>query len=139
MMAAALASLAAYQAMFLMPVLAAYLVGLTAARVALAVGSKRLPDLARLRRLLTLLAVQIFERLSTGALPARGAFRLFLALRFQALPNKLNSALALSIHSVFIVCPILVPGAVIAIWRDRGATGMCSFCWHGSVCSSRAR
>ena len=118
-MAAALASLAAYQAIFLIPVLAAFWWAQRRHGSLLAVGRKRLLILALLTPLLTLLAVQLFERLSTGALPARVLTGYFTHYDFQALTNKLNSALALSIHLCFIVCPILIPGAVIAIWRDR--------------------
>ncbi len=38
---------------------------------------------------------------------------------FQALAHKLRSAAALAIHSWFIVCPLLVPGAAILAWRNR--------------------
>jgi hypothetical protein len=66
---------------------------------------------------LTIAAWQIFERFSTGAMPA-GVF-LGYATIYQTTQAKLVNALALAVHSWFLVCPILAPGAVVLAWRNR--------------------
>jgi hypothetical protein len=66
---------------------------------------------------LTIGAWQLFERLSTGALPA-AVLNGYLA-NFQTFDAKLESALALTIHSWFIVFPALVPAALVLAWRRR--------------------
>ncbi len=112
--AMALASLEAYQAVFLTPVLAAYWWLCVREK-----GKKRALPWAALTPVAVILAVQIFERLATGAVPAAVLSGYFSHYGFQDLPKKLHSALALAIHSWFIVCPILVPGAAILAWRAR--------------------
>ena len=105
-----LCSLEAYQAVFLVPILLMW-----------KPRDLRRPvkALAPLTPVFVLLGVQIFERLSTGALPARVLTGYFSRYGFQALAHKFRSALALAIHFCFIVCPILLPGAAILAWRDR--------------------
>jgi Dolichyl-phosphate-mannose-protein mannosyltransferase len=105
-----LCSLEAYQAVFLVPILLMW----------------RPRDLRRpakafalLTPVFVLVGVQVVERLSTGALPARVLTGYFTRYGFQAFAPKLRNALALAIHFCFIVCPILVPGAAILAWRDR--------------------
>jgi hypothetical protein len=66
---------------------------------------------------LTVAAWQLFERLSTGSLPA-AVLNGYLAT-YQTLDAKLASALALTIHSWFIVFPALVPPALVLAWRRR--------------------
>jgi hypothetical protein len=112
--AMALASLEAYQAVFLIPVLGAYLL--------------LRPDRSRDRKgafvliltpLIVIGAVQLFERLSTGAVPAVVLSGYFTHYGFQDLENKLRNAAALTIHFCFIVFPALLPGAAILAWRKR--------------------
>ena len=128
--AMALASLEAYQAVFLTPILAAYYLiqwrrqkwdrppGLSSAQSAPS-SLKLTPLLLTLTPIFVLFAIQLFERLSTGALPAAVLTGYFTHYDFQALAPKLRSALALAIHFWFIVCPILIPPAAIIAWRDR--------------------
>jgi hypothetical protein len=121
--AMALASLEAYQAVFLTPILLAYWAIYIAQWRRPGPPSGRawrrpLPLLA-LAPILVLLAVQLFERFSTGAVPAAVLSSYFTHYGFQALAHKLISALALTIHLCFIVCPILIPGAALLAWRDR--------------------
>jgi hypothetical protein len=105
----ALAALTAYQAVLLTPILAVY--------VWLFHRRSRARWLTLLVPPLTVAAWQLFERLSTGALPA-AVLNGYLAT-YQTLPAKLASALALTIHSWFIVFPALVPPAFILAWRRR--------------------
>jgi hypothetical protein len=105
----ALAALTAYQAVLLTPILAVY--------VWLFHRRDRARWLILLVPLLTIALWQLFERLSTGALPA-AVVNGYLAT-YETLPAKLASALALTIHSWFIVFPALVPPAFILAWRRR--------------------
>jgi hypothetical protein len=117
--AMALASLEAYQAVFLIPVLGAYL---------LLQPDPSRSDRSRDRKgaffpiltpLIVLGAVQIFERVSTGAVPAAILSGYFTHYGFQDLENKLRNAAALAIHFCFIVFPALLPGAAMLVWRRR--------------------
>jgi hypothetical protein len=107
----ALASMAAYQAVFVAPILAVYAW----------LFDRRNP--ARWAVLLTpplVIALwQLFERFSTGALPAAVLTGYFSEYNFQALELKLRNAAALGIHSCWIVFPLLLPGLVWQAWRKR--------------------
>lgn len=102
-------SLEAYQAVFLTPILGAWCW----------FERRQAGKPAVLTPVLVLAGVQLFERFSTGALPAAVLTGYFTRYDFQALAHKLRSAAALAIHLCFIVCPILIPGATIHAWRDR--------------------
>ena len=105
----ALAALTAYQAILLTPILAVY--------VWLFHRRDRTRWLILLIPPLTVGAWQLFERLSTGVLPA-AVLNGYLAT-LQTFEAKLASALALTIHSWFIVFPALVPPAFVLAWRRR--------------------
>jgi len=105
----ALAALTAYQAVLLTPILAVY--------TWLFHGRDRTRWLALLIPPLTVGAWQLFERLSTGALPA-AVLNGYLAT-YQTFEAKIESAVALTIHSWFIVFPALVPAALVLAWRKR--------------------
>ncbi len=105
-----LASLDAYQAIFLTPILWAWCYFEKRSRKA---------ALLALTPAAVLAAVQVFERFSTGALPAAVLSGYFTRYDFEAIANKLTNALALAIHFCFIVSPILIPGAAVAAWRGR--------------------
>jgi hypothetical protein len=124
--AMALASLEAYQAVFLIPVLAAYLF----LRTDPSRSDRPLRRILRpiraapeflliLTPLVIIGAVQLFERFSTGAVPAVVLSGYFTHYGFQDLENKLRNAAALAIHFCFIVFPALLPGAAIFAWRKR--------------------
>ena len=103
--AMALAALAAYQAVLLIPVLGVYLWlrrrdWLAAWAVALTPG-------------LALAAWQLFERLSTGALPGAVLAGFLHSYGFQALAHKLENAQALTAHAGWLVFPALI----FAAWR----------------------
>jgi 4-amino-4-deoxy-L-arabinose transferase-like glycosyltransferase len=107
-----LCAMAAFQSIFLTPVLwlYAWLYERRAKRV----------WLLSLVPPLTLAAWQIFERLSTGALPAAVLSGHFTRYGFQALANKLGNAAMLTIHLGWIVFPPLLAGAAVLAWRKRG-------------------
>ncbi len=111
-----LAALFAYQAVFLTPILWVYL-WLERRRSGVAV--RPLHWAVPLAPPATLLAWQLFERLSTGALPAGVLTAYFHTYDFQSLINKLRSAAALAGHACFLVCPLLLPGAANQIWKRR--------------------
>jgi Dolichyl-phosphate-mannose-protein mannosyltransferase len=107
----ALAAMAAYQAVFLIPILAVYAW----------LYDRRNPS--RWAVLVTPLAVfaawQLFERLSTGALPAAVLTGYFASYNLQALAIKLRNAAALGIHFCWIVFPLLLPASLWIAWRKR--------------------
>jgi 4-amino-4-deoxy-L-arabinose transferase-like glycosyltransferase len=107
----ALASMAAYQAVFLTPILAVY-VWLFHRRDRVRWALILVPPL-------TLAAWQVFERITTGAAPAGVLTGYFTAYGLQQLQNKLASAAMLFLHSWFLVFPALVPGAFLLAWRRR--------------------
>jgi len=123
--AMALASLEAYQAIFLIPVLGAYLFlqkplrHSDPSRADPSRDRKGAEFLLILTPLIVIGAVQLFERLSTGAVPAVVLSGYFTHYGFQDLENKLRNAAALAIHFCFIVFPALLPGAAILAWRKR--------------------
>jgi hypothetical protein len=109
--AMALASMAAYQAIFLTPILAVH--------VWLYHRRDRLRWAVIITPLLVVAGWQIFERLSTGALPAAVLTGYFSSYGFQALALKLRNAAALSIHFCWILFPLLLPVTLYRAWRKR--------------------
>jgi hypothetical protein len=122
-LAMALAALAAYQAVFLTPILAAYLLLHRPKSGAGAVACQPTPSLTVAPWLviltppLTLAAWQIFERATTGAFPAAVLAGYLTVL--ETAHAKLANAIALTVHSWFIVCPALVPAIAVVAWRTR--------------------
>jgi 4-amino-4-deoxy-L-arabinose transferase-like glycosyltransferase len=107
----ALAALTAYQAIFLTPILWLYL---------WLFDRKRRPAWAvALTPLAVVAAYQIFERVTTGAVPAAVLTGYFKQYGFQALGGKVRNALGLTIHACWLVFPALLPAAAILVWRDR--------------------
>ena len=113
MIAMGLAALAAYQAIFLIPILFLY-------------GRKwRVAAWATLAAPVVLAAWQIFERIGTGAFPATVVAGYMQSYALQALAQKLKSAIALTGHLGWIVFPSLwlpplaaVPVAIGAAFYD---------------------
>ncbi|MBZ5606955.1 MAG: glycosyltransferase family 39 protein [Acidobacteriia bacterium] len=113
-LAMALASLTAYQAVFLVPILFLY-------------GRKWRPAaIATLTAPAVLLAWQLFERVSTGALPAAVFAGYAQSYNLEALTQKLKSAVALTGHLAWIVFPglwlpplLAIPAAIGAAFYDR--------------------
>jgi hypothetical protein len=107
----ALAAMTSYQAVFLTPILAVYL-------------WKRRPAAPSAWAVIftppaVVAAWQIFEGLSTGALPAAVLTGYFATYGFQALSLKLQNAAALAIHLCFLLFPALVPAIAVLAWRKR--------------------
>ena len=107
-LAMVLASLTAYQAILLCPILALYL---------LLVPAQRRRWAVLLAPPATIVAYQLFERFSTGALPA-SVLTGYLTV-YETLQAKLQNGLMLFIHSWFIVFPALIPPALVLAWRRR--------------------
>jgi 4-amino-4-deoxy-L-arabinose transferase-like glycosyltransferase len=99
-LAMALAALAAYQAMLIVPILAIYL------------WTKRrdwLPAWAALLAPPASLGLwQLFERLSSGSAPAAVLAGYFQSYGFQRLSAKAVSAAALTGHTAWLICPVLL-------------------------------
>ena len=107
--AMALAALAAYQAIFLAPILFLY-------------GRKwRAAALTTLTAPVVLMTWQMFERISTGALPAGILAGYMQSYGLQALEQKLKSGVALTGHLAWIVFPSLWLPPLIAIPAAIGA------------------
>jgi hypothetical protein len=112
-LAMALAALTAYQSVILVPILFLY-------------GRKsRLARIAAFTPLAILIVWQIFERLSTGALPVGVLANYMTTYGFQALAQKLKSAIALTGHLAWLVFPTLwipslltIPFAIGAAFYD---------------------
>ena len=109
--AMALAALAAFQAVFLTPILMVY--------VWLYRRGDRRAWLLTLVPPATILAWELFERLSSGALPAAVAAGYMSSYGLQALPNKLRNAAALTVHACFMIFPALLPGAFLLSSKRR--------------------
>ena len=109
--AMALAALAAYQAVFLIPILAVYLW--------IYRRWERNAWLVLLTPAAVLIAWSVFERATTGAMPVAVAGGYFQSYNLQALNAKLRNAIALTGHACFLVFPALVPGAFLLAWRRR--------------------
>ena len=69
--------------------------------------------------LLVFIAWQLFTRLTTGTMPAGKLAEYFSTYAFQAITHKLQNAVMLFIHSWWIVFPTIVPAAAIAAWHKR--------------------
>ena len=107
--AMALAALTAYQSIFLVPILFLY-------------GRKSRPArIASFTPLAILLAWNAFERLSTGALPASLLANYMTTYGFQALAQKLKSAVALTGHLAWLVFPALYLPSLLTIPFAIGA------------------
>jgi hypothetical protein len=105
--AMALATMTAYQAILLTPILGIY--------CWIHHRRDRNAWLVLATPFVVIAVWQVFERLTTGAMPAAVLGGYFAKYGFQALDAKLRNALMLSIHSCFIVFPPLF----VLIWRKR--------------------
>jgi hypothetical protein len=107
--AMALAALTAYQSIFLAPIVFLY-------------GRKwRLARVAALTPVVILIAWQIFERFSTGALPAGVLANYLTTYGFEAFAQKLKSVVALTAHLAWLTFPTLWIPPLTAIPFAAGA------------------
>ncbi len=108
--ALALASLTAYQAVLLVPVLAVYAYYPGAGRKR--VSTSNFAVLAVLMVPVVVIGgYQLYQRLSTGALPASVLMGHFRTYSLQSLSNKLKNALALTGHLGWVIFPFLSAAA----------------------------
>jgi len=120
-LALALAAMAAYQAILTAPILAVYLwLNRKSWRPAWAVVLVAPAVVA---------AWQLFERLSSGSLPAAMIAGYWKSYGFQAVQNKLRSAAALTAHAAWLSFPALA----VAAFRKVGRIG-----WLVVACSAAA-
>lgn len=97
-LSAAVAALGAYQAVFLTPILAVYLITSKARRV--------FAWLVTLAAPATLAGWQLWERMSSGALPATVLAGYMSTYGLEAFTNKARGAAALVVHLGWMVCPL---------------------------------
>ena len=116
-----LASFSGYQAVFLTPILAAY-VWLYRRKDRTAWALTLVPPAA-------ILGWQLFERFSSGALPATVLSGYMSSYGLQAFANKLRNATALTVHACFLVFPALLPGAVLLSWKRRDREAVFLAAW----------
>ncbi len=69
--------------------------------------------------IVVLIAWQLFERATTGRFPAEVATGYMASYGLQRVAMKLRSAAALTVHSCFMVFPILLPFMAKVAWRGR--------------------
>ena len=110
-LAMAAATMMAYQAVLLIPILF-----LWDRPPGLSAGKQRA---TLLTPLVILIAWQLFTRLTTGTMPAGKLAEYFSTYALQAIQHKLQNALMLFIHSWWIVFPVLVPATAALAWRNR--------------------
>jgi hypothetical protein len=108
MVAAALAGLAAYQSIFLTPILAAYLLG---RRSRGSIGW-RMGWIATIAAPLMLVTWQVWERATSGAMPAAVLAGYLNSYNFEALAVKARTTVALIVHMGWIVSPVVVLAAM---------------------------
>ncbi len=102
--ASALAGLAAYQAIFLTPILAAYLLDRRSRWRAGWIATLAAPGM--------LVTWQLWERATSGAMPAAVLAGYLNSYNFEALAVKARSTVALMVHLGWIVSPVLVLAAI---------------------------
>lgn len=100
------AALAAYQAILLVPVLGWFVVMEKRRRLGAWVSTLAAP--------VTIAAWQIYERLTSGSLPAAVLAGYMQSYNLQAFATKLKSVAALTGHTAWLVFPVL---ALVAFWR----------------------
>jgi hypothetical protein len=119
--ALALASMAAYQAIFLTPILAVY-VWLYERRTKAAWAVVLVPAVV-------IAAWQLYELASIGKLPIAVLAGHLHTYGFQSFSNKLRNAAALPVHACCLVFPALLPPAVLLSWKRRDADTVFLAAW----------
>lgn len=119
--ALALASMAAYQAIFLTPILA-ICTWLYARRSKAAWAVVLVPPLV-------IASWQLYELASIGKLPIAVLAGHLHTYGFQSISNKLRNAAALPVHACCLVFPALLPPAVLLSWKRRDADTIFLTAW----------
>jgi hypothetical protein len=119
--ALALASMAAYQAIFLTPILAIY-TWLYARRSKTAWAVVLVPPAV-------VAGWQLYEFVSLGKLPLAVLAGYFRTYGTQSLAFKLRNAAALPVHFCWLVFPVLLPPAVLLSWKRRDADTIFLTAW----------
>jgi hypothetical protein len=122
-LALAAAALGALQSVFLAPILWVY--------AWLFERRRRTLWLLALTPVLTLLVWQLYERVSTGALPAAVLSGYFTRYGLQAFANKWRNAVALSVHLTWLIFPPLLAAAAVKTWRTRDRDAAFLTAWIG--------
>jgi 4-amino-4-deoxy-L-arabinose transferase-like glycosyltransferase len=108
----AAAGMISMQSILFTPILLMYLV-----------FERRLKSLAGLlvatAPIFALAAWQVFERVTSGLFPAEVAAGYQTSYGYVRLAAKILNAESLTVHLLFLVFPILLPFAVLAMWRNR--------------------
>jgi hypothetical protein len=126
---AVLASLAAYQAIFLTPILALYLLHQTRSQ-SMSLRGMRLwrTTFAQHKGALAVALIppaaiglyQLFERLTSGALPAAVLAGYMQSYELQSVIRKVRSAVALTVHAAWIVSPVILLAGIAMKRKDIG-------------------
>jgi hypothetical protein len=119
--ALALASMAAYQAIVLAPILAVY-TWLYARRSRTAWALVLIPPAV-------IAGWQLYELASIGKLPLAVLAGYFRTYGTQSLAHKLRNATALPVHFCWLVCPVLLPPAFLLSWKRRDADTLFLASW----------
>ncbi len=69
--------------------------------------------------ILTLIAWQVFEKITSGQFPAEVTAGYLSSEGLNRLPRKIENALGLFVHSWFMIFPLLVPAALYGAWKRR--------------------
>lgn len=115
----AIGSLAAVQIVFAVPILAVYAYRERSKLAWLAVASP----------VLAVAAWQTFEFVTSGQFPFAVAAGYQQSYHYQRLTMKLRNAGALAVHALFIVCPLLIPGAIAASGKRRDRDTIFLLAW----------
>jgi len=116
-----LASMTAFQAVFLTPILWLY--------VWLYCRRSRPAWMVTLVPPVTIAVWQFCERLSSGVLPASVLSGYMDRYGWQVLQIKLHNSVMLAIHSLWIVFPLLLPLAILASWKRRDRDTLILVAW----------
>ena len=119
--ALALAAMAAYQAVFLTPILAIY-TWLYARRSKSAWMVILVPPVV-------VAGWQLYELISIGKLPLAVLAGYFRTYGTQSLAFKLRNAAALPVHFCWLVFPVLLPPAFLLSWKRRDADSLFLTAW----------
>ena len=119
--AMALASMAAYQAIFLVPILGIY-AWLYARRSKTAWAVLLVPPLV-------IAGWQLFELATIGKVPVLVLAGHIKTYGFESIANKLRNAAALPVHACFLVFPVLLPPAFLLSWKRRDADTIFLAAW----------